>query len=93
VPKIRSPADRVLQAAGDSPLRAAVWEFMRPMLSPTLAELNRDTFVGDNDIRSIVELNAHPAHPTHRAWTSGTTTSTDGRLWSSHAARSRGRAI
>ena len=30
---------------GESALRAAVWEFMRPMLSPALVALNRDAFV------------------------------------------------
>ena len=34
---------------GEHPLRAAVWQFMRPMLSPNLAQLNRDAFVLDED--------------------------------------------
>ena len=36
---------------GDSALRAAVWEFMRPMLSPALVALNRDAFVADESAR------------------------------------------
>ena len=44
----------------DSPLNSTVWEFMRPMLSPTLVEVNRDTFMADDDIRSTVELNGPP---------------------------------
>ncbi|MGA2929873.1 MAG: hypothetical protein ABSG43_28585, partial [Solirubrobacteraceae bacterium] len=30
---------------GESALRAAVWEFLRPMLSPALVALNRDAFI------------------------------------------------
>ena len=44
---------------GENPLRTAVWEFMRPMLSPTLAELNRDAFVLDEQLESTVQLAAH----------------------------------
>jgi hypothetical protein len=44
---------------GDSPLRAAVWEFLRPMLSPRLAALNRDAFVIDDGPQSTVDLAAH----------------------------------
>ena len=33
---------------GDEPLRAALWAFLRPMLSPRLAELHRDAFVIDD---------------------------------------------
>jgi len=40
---------------GANPLRAAVWEFLRPMLSPRLAALHRDTFVFDEP----VELATH----------------------------------
>jgi len=32
---------------GGGALRAAVWEFMRPMLSPALVALNRNAFVID----------------------------------------------
>ena len=44
---------------GESPLRAAVWEFVRPMLSPRLVELNRDAFVTDDATQSTVDLAAH----------------------------------
>ena len=44
---------------GNSELRAAVWEFLRPMLSPTLVTLNRDAFVQQNEPESTVELQAH----------------------------------
>jgi hypothetical protein len=44
---------------GQHPLRAAVWEFLRPMLSPRLAELHRDTFVTDDEPQSTVDLAAH----------------------------------
>ena len=44
---------------GHSPLRAAVWEFLRPMLSPRLATLHRDTFVFDEPLETTVELAAH----------------------------------
>src|SRR5450755_4509970 len=44
---------------GDSPLRTAVWEFMRPMLSPTLASLNRDTFINDHSDETTVDLDQH----------------------------------
>jgi len=43
----------------DSALRAAVWEFMRPMLSPALVALNRDSFVLDERIETTVDLEAH----------------------------------
>jgi len=46
---------------GRSPLRAAVWEFLRPMLSPRLATLHRDTFVFDQPLETTVELAAHRA--------------------------------
>ena len=46
---------------GQSPLRAAVWEFLRPMLSPRLAALHRDTFVYDEPLETTVELAAHRA--------------------------------
>jgi hypothetical protein len=44
---------------GESPLRAAVWEFLRPMLSPRLAALNRDAFVLDERPATTVDLAAH----------------------------------
>lgn len=44
---------------GENPLRAAVWEFMRPMLSPNLAQLNRDAFVIDEALESTVRLEEH----------------------------------
>ena len=46
---------------GPNPLRAAVWEFLRPMLSPRLATLHRDTFVSDKPFETSVELAAHRA--------------------------------
>jgi hypothetical protein len=42
---------------GENPLRAAVWTYMRPMLSPNLAQRNRDAFVIDEE--STVRLNEH----------------------------------
>ena len=44
---------------GDTPLRQAIWQFMRPMLSPHLVELNQDAFVCDAGIDSSVDLDAH----------------------------------
>ena len=44
---------------GSNPLRASVWEFLRPMLSPRLAALHRDTFVFDEPLETTVELAAH----------------------------------
>src|SRR4051794_2584454 len=46
---------------GAQPLRAAVWTFLRPILSPRLTALNRDAFVDDAGIQSTVDLNAHRA--------------------------------
>ena len=40
---------------GDGALRAAVWEFMRPMLSPALVELNRDAFLDDEPRADAVQ--------------------------------------
>ncbi len=48
-------------AGGDRPLRNAVWEFLRPMLSPTLVDLNRDAFVHDDGLHSTVDITAHRA--------------------------------
>lgn len=44
---------------GPGPLRAAVWEFIRPMLSPRLAALHRGAFVFDEPLQSTVELDKH----------------------------------
>ncbi len=46
---------------GDSSLRTAVWEFMRPMLSPALVELNRDAFVVNDSPKTTVDLDGHRA--------------------------------
>ena len=46
---------------GEQPLRAALWAFMRPILSPRLVELNKDAFVFDGGIESSVDLDAHRA--------------------------------
>jgi ParB/Sulfiredoxin domain len=46
---------------GEQPLRAALWAFMRPILSPRLVELNKDAFVFDADVDSSVDLAAHRA--------------------------------
>jgi hypothetical protein len=41
---------------GENDPRAALWEFMRPMLSPALVELNRDAFVIEDAIKTTVDL-------------------------------------
>ena len=46
---------------GEEPLRDALWSFLRPMLSPRLAELHRDAFVIDEGPRTTVDLAAHRA--------------------------------
>jgi len=46
---------------GESALRAAVWEFMRPMLSPALVALNRDAFVVNESPETTVDLDGHRA--------------------------------
>ncbi len=46
---------------GDSSLRNAVWEFMRPMLSPGLAALNHEAFVLDHTYAPSVALATHRA--------------------------------
>jgi hypothetical protein len=46
---------------GDGALRAAVWELMRPMLSPALVALNRDAFVIDERAETTVDLDGHRA--------------------------------
>jgi ParB-like chromosome segregation protein Spo0J len=49
---------------GDNPLRQAVWEFLRPMLSPTLVALNRDAFIPDDGIATTVALAEHRGEST-----------------------------
>lgn len=49
---------------GENRLRSAVWEFMRPMLSPALAELHRDAFIADEHAASTVDLTAHRSEST-----------------------------
>ena len=54
--------DRKLRDAlpgGQTALRAALWEFMRPMLSPALAAMHRDAFVSDRAIDTTVRLAEH----------------------------------
>jgi hypothetical protein len=46
---------------GEQPLHAALWAFMRPILSPRLVQLNKDAFVFDAGIESSVDLGAHRA--------------------------------
>lgn len=46
---------------GDRTLRASVWDFMRPMLSPSLTALNRDMFISDEFDESTVDLHAYRA--------------------------------
>jgi hypothetical protein len=46
---------------GDQPLRAAVWAFLRPILSPRLTALNKEAFVLDSGIESTVDLDGHRA--------------------------------
>jgi len=43
-------------AGGENDLRAAVWELMRPMLSPALVDLNRDAFVIQDECETTVDL-------------------------------------
>ena len=42
---------------GENPLRTAVWRLMRPMLSPNLAQLNRNENV--HEAESTVRLEEH----------------------------------
>jgi hypothetical protein len=44
---------------GDTALRAAVWEFMRPMLSPALVAVKHDAFVFDERVETTVDLEGH----------------------------------
>ena len=46
---------------GSSELRTAVWELIRPMLSPHLAELNRDAFLTDDTLAPAADLAVHRA--------------------------------
>jgi hypothetical protein len=46
---------------GDHTMRASVWEFMRPMLSPALTALSRDTFITDEHNETTVDLGAYSA--------------------------------
>ena len=46
---------------GDRELRAAVWQFMRPMLSPALVALSRDSFVVEDETATTVDLAARGA--------------------------------
>ncbi|MGZ6565461.1 MAG: hypothetical protein ACXVH1_39075 [Solirubrobacteraceae bacterium] len=46
---------------GHGALRAAVWEFMRPMLSPALVALNREALVIDTCVETTVGLDGHRA--------------------------------
>ena len=46
---------------GESDLRVAVWQFMRPMLSPALVDLNRDAFTTEHHLTSTVDLDAYRA--------------------------------
>ena len=54
--------DRKLRDAlpgGETALRAALWEFIRPMLSPALAAMHHDAFVSDRAIDTTVRLAEH----------------------------------
>ena len=46
---------------GDGALRAAVWDFIRPMLSPALVALNHDAFVIEESAETTVDLDGHRA--------------------------------
>ena len=46
---------------GEGALRSAVWELMRPMLSPALVALNREAFVVEERVESTVDLEGHHA--------------------------------
>ena len=50
--------------SGDGELRAAVWDFMRPMLSPALVVLNRDAFVVDESPETTLISMAIVRRPT-----------------------------
>ena len=53
--------DAITDAELQRALRAAVWEFMRPMLSPALVGLNRDAFVVNESAETTVDLDGHRA--------------------------------
>ena len=57
----RAPCLSDALPGGERALRAAVWEFMRPMLSPALVTLNRDAFVVEEDPSTTVDLAGHRA--------------------------------
>jgi hypothetical protein len=46
---------------GPSELRAAIWQLIRPILSPRLAEVNNDAFVLDETLEPAADLAAHRA--------------------------------
>lgn len=46
---------------GDHPAREALWDFMRPMLSPALVQMHHDEFVAGETVGSTVDLEAHRA--------------------------------
>ena len=46
---------------GDAAMRSAIWELVRPMLSPALTELNRDAFVTEDRTETTVDLQRHRA--------------------------------
>ncbi|MHB8690274.1 MAG: hypothetical protein ACYDHH_03420 [Solirubrobacteraceae bacterium] len=57
------PIDSLTPAlpGGADALRASVWEFIRPMLSTALTDLNRDAFVSGSSIETTVDLERHRA--------------------------------
>jgi hypothetical protein len=50
---------RVALPGSDGALRAAMWAFIRPMLSPALVALNRGAFIVDETAKTTVDLDAH----------------------------------
>jgi ParB-like nuclease domain len=56
-------ASRLARALPDGPgdLRTAIWDLMRPFLSPRMAELNCDDFVLDDTLAPAADLAAHRA--------------------------------
>ncbi len=46
---------------GSNELRTALWELVRPMLSPRLADLHRDAFITDDTLAPAADLAAHRA--------------------------------
>ncbi len=56
-------ASRLARALPDGPgdLRTAIWDLMRPYLSPRLAEMNVDDFVVDDTLEPAADLAAHRA--------------------------------